>query len=109
MARTLITGVEELKDLVAEMKQNVKENAEGVRDTLLASGYTVDATDAGIARVLAKDVLSKVFSNADVRAAVEKAAATLLSDTNYLSSILPVEQANVDAEEVDAEQAEEVY
>ena len=100
--RILINVVPELKDLVNNIKSDVKAGVEGVHSTLGDAGLVVELTDAGIARALATDVLSKVFSNGEVRAAVEKATATLLADSDYLSAVL---NAYISLAEIEAEPA----
>ena len=106
--RLLINVVPELKTLVNEIKGSVKDSVEDVRETLSDAGLVVDATNTGIARALATDVLAKVFSNADVLAAVEKVTAQLLADTDYITSILPVMDAEEEvSEETETEEVEE--
>lgn len=107
--RTLINVVPELKGLVNNIKSDVKAGVESVHSTLGDAGLVVELTDAGIARALATDVLSKVFSNGEVRAAVEKVTATLLADSEYLSGVLNthISAAEVD-EDAEVEEADAV-
>lgn len=106
--RILINVVPELKNLVNEIKGNVKAGVESVHETLGDAGLAADTSDAGIARALATDVLAKVFSNADVRTAVEKVTAQLLADAEYIASIVPVVDAEEEiSEEAEAEEVEE--
>ncbi len=103
--RVLVTGTEELNNLVKDLKTQVKESAETVRGVLENAGYGVDLTDAGLARKLAEISLREIFAKQEVIDAVQNAAAQLLSDVDYLVGAVDayeLEEAEADAEDLEA-------